>query len=54
MDSGNPSQMFFLSFFFLLWMIFKIFIEFAIILLLFYVLVFLPQCIWDLSSLIRD
>ena len=33
---------------------FKVFIEFVIILLLFYVLVFWPQGMWDLSSPTRD
>ena len=41
-------------FFFLLLTIFKVFIEFVTILILFYVLVFLPQDMWDLSSLTRD
>ena len=34
--------------------IFKVFIEFVTILLLFYVLVFWPRGMWDLSSLTRD
>ena len=43
------------DFFFLLtWAIFKVFIEFVTILLLFYVLVFWPHGMWDLSSLTRD
>ena len=42
------------TFFFLTCTIFKVFIEFVIILLLFYVLVFWPQGMWGLSSLIRD
>ena len=33
-----------------MWTIFKVFIEFVTILLLFYVLVFWPQGMWDLSS----
>ena len=33
---------------------FKVFIKFATILLLFYVLVFWPQGMWDISSLARD
>ena len=37
-------------FFFLMWTIFKVFIEFVIILLLFYVLVFWPWGMWDLST----
>ena len=36
------------------WTIFKVFIEFVTILLLFYVLVFWPQGMWDLSSLTRN
>ena len=34
--------------------IFKIFIEFITMLLLFYVLVFWPRGMWDLSSVTRD
>ena len=41
-------------FFFLMWTIFEVFIEFVTILLLFHVLVFWPQGMWDLSSLTRD
>ena len=37
-----------------MWTIFKVFIEFVTILLLFYVLVFWPQGMWDLSSPTRD
>ena len=36
-------QVFFLNFFFLMWTIFTVFIEFVTTLLLFYVLVFWPQ-----------
>ena len=36
--------------FFFLWTIFKVFIEFVKLLFLFYVLVFWPQGMWDLSS----
>ena len=39
---------------FLLWTIFNVFIEFVTILLLFYVLVFWPEGMWDLSSPTRD
>ena len=39
---------------FLMWTIFKVFIEFVTVLLLFYVLVFWPQGMWDLSSPTRD
>ena len=41
-----------LSFFFLMFL--KFFIEFVTVLLLFYVLVFWPQGMWDLNSLTRD
>ena len=41
-------------FFFLMWTVFKVFIEFVTILLLFYVLVFRPRGIWDLSTPTRD
>ena len=34
--------------------IFKIFIEFVAILLLFYVLIFWPQGMWDISAWTRD
>ena len=39
---------------FLKWTIFKIFIEFVTVLLLFYVLGFWKQGMWDLSFLTRD
>ena len=43
------------TFFFLMWTIFwKVCIEFVTILLLFYVLVYWPQGMWDLSSSTRD
>ena len=41
-------------FFFLMWIIFKVFVEFVTTLLLFYVLFFCPQGMWDLSSPTRD
>ena len=46
----------FLKDFFLMWTIFKVFIEFVTILylFLFYVLVFWPRGMWDLSSSTRD
>ena len=44
----------FCFFVFLTWTILKVFIEFMTILLLFYVLVFWPQGMWDLSSSTRD
>ena len=44
----------FLLDFFLMWAIFKVFIEFVTILLLFYVLVFWPRGTWDLSFPTRD
>ena len=37
-----------------MWTIFKVFIEFVTILLLFYVLFFWPQGVWDLSPPTRD
>ena len=37
-----------------MWTTFKVIIEFVKILLLFYVLVFWPQGMWDLSSPTRD
>ena len=37
-----------------MWAILKVFIEFVTILLLFYILVFWSQDMWDLSSLTRD
>ena len=40
--------------FFLMWAIFKVFIEFVTILLLFYVLIFWPWGTWDLNFLLRD
>ena len=40
----------FLSFFFLMWTIFKVFIEFATVLLLFYVLFFWPQACGTLAA----
>ena len=49
-----PSWNFFLKIFFLMWTIFKVIIEFVTILLLFYVLVFWPWGMWDLSSPTRD
>ena len=39
---------------FLMWTIFKIFIEFVTIWLLFYVLVYWPWVMWDLSSPTKD
>ena len=45
---------FFFKIFFLMWTIFKVFIEFVTILLLFYVLVFWQRGMWDLSSPTRD
>ena len=37
-----------------MWTVFKVFIEFVTILLLFYVLVFWLRGIWDLNTLARD
>ena len=46
---------FFKGFFFfnLMWTILKVFTEFVIVLLLFYVLVFWPRGVWDLSFPLR-
>ena len=43
-----------LFFFFLMWTIFKVLVEFVTISLPFYVLVFWPRGTWDLNSLSRD
>ena len=54
---GYPHSFFFFFnffFFFLMWTTFKVFIEFVTILFLFYVLVFWPRGMWDLSSPTRD
>ena len=48
------AHFFFFFCFFLTWTIFKVFIEFVTILLLFYVLGFWPWGMWDLSSQTRD
>ena len=45
---------FFQKIFFLMWTIFKVFMEFVTIWLLFSVLVFWPRGMWDLSCLTRD
>ena len=49
-----PILWFFFFRFFFMWTTFKVFIEFVTILLLFYVLLFWPRGMWDLSSLTRD
>ena len=54
MYENRYSVGFFFKFFFLMWTIFKDFIAFVTILLLFYVLVFWPQGMWDPSSPTRD
>ena len=42
---------FFKDFFFFIWTIFKVFMEFVAILLLFYVLIFFwPRGVWDLNK----
>ena len=46
----NPVDSLAVIFFFLMWTIFKVFIEFVTVLLLFYVLVFWPRGVWDLNS----
>ena len=56
---ANTEEYCFVNFFLfllfcLMWTIFKVFIEFVTILLLFHVLVFWPRGMWDLSSLTRD
>ena len=43
------SILFFFKIFFLMWNIFKVFIEFVTILLLFFVLAFWPQVMWNQS-----
>ena len=43
-------HLFFLKNYFLTWTIFKVFTEFVTVLFLFYVLVFWPRGMWDLSS----
>ena len=52
-QDSNPDKLFFkIS---LMWTIFKVFIQLVTILLLFfYILVFWPQSMWNLSSPIRD
>ena len=45
---------FFFFFFFLMWTNFKVFIEFVTIVVLFYILVFCPQGMWDLASLVAQ
>ena len=45
---------FFFKIFFLMWIIFKVFIEFVTMLFQFYVLLFWRQGMWDLSSPTRD
>ena len=52
--SELPPPFSFYKDFFWMWTIFKVFIEFVTILFLFYVFVFWPQGMWDLSSLTRD
>ena len=55
LDSTLDSPLYFSPFFFfLIWTIKKIFIEFVTILLLFHVLTFGPQGMWDLHSLTGD
>ena len=44
----------FIFFFFLMWIIFKVFLEFVTISLLLYVLAFWLQGVWDLSFPTRD
>ena len=49
-----PVCFFFFYFVFLMWTIFKVFIKFVTVLLLFHVLAFWPGGMWRLSSPIRD
>ena len=49
-----PSHSFSLSFFFLMWTIFKASVKLFAILFLFYILQYWPRGMWDLSSLTRD
>ena len=51
-EGGRFGRMAF--FFFLMWTISKVFVEFVTILLLFYILVFLAASMWDLNSSTRD
>ena len=51
---GKENLLLFLSFFFFMCTIFKVFIEFATTLLLFHALVFWPRGMWDLSFPTRD
>ena len=53
-SAGVPYYLSFLSFLFFMWTIFKVFFEFVTILLLFHVLAFWPQGMWDLSPLTKD
>ena len=58
-NQGSPEILptlfvYFFKIFFLIWTIFKVFIKFVTILLLFYILVFWPLGMWDLSSPARD
>ena len=47
---GNIRKMFFKEIFFFMWTVFLVFIEFVIILLLFYVSVFWPRGKWYVGS----
>ena len=50
----NPTKLYLFFFFFGCGPFLMVFVEFVTILFLFYVLVFWPQGMWDLSSLTRD
>lgn len=54
MPSNRKLSNIFLGIFLLMWTIFKVLIEFIIILLLFYILDFGCEALWGLSSLNRD
>ena len=51
---ASSLSFFFFPRFFFMWTIFKFFIEFVTILLLFYILVFWPPGMWDLSFTTRS
>ena len=50
----QQQNLFLKFFFYLMWTIFKDFIEFVPVLLLFHILVFWPRGMWDFKSPIRD
>ena len=48
------ADIFLFKIFFLMWTLFRVFIEFVTILFLYYVLGFWPGGMWDLNSLTRE